>query len=130
MTYLFSENTKTSWESDLSWLNEMAEGCLLEIEVASPSWGVQTYEQRAPFSGFTYDPEGDIFYVLTQPLHHSIKHPVEIMVDMKDGLLRYISVQNSQGEVETISLFQVPRLAPPTESPWPPLPPYRRPTDT
>ncbi len=115
MTYFLLQNSKSSWERELGWLSEMAEGCLLDIEVASPNWGVQISQRKRPFNGFQYDPDRDILYVLTHPLHHSIQHPQEVLVDFKDGILRYLSVQSASGEVETISLFHIPRLAPPND---------------
>lgn len=132
MIYHLSPHKKESWKIDLEWLSRITAGCLVTIEVASPSWGVQLQESRRSFDGFSYDLGRDVLYILTRPSQRAIPYPEEIIADFKDGVLRSLTARTALGEVETIFLSYPPRLGAPAPSfqDWPVVPPYRSPTDT
>ena len=102
---------KVQWQSYFDRMAKQLGASLVEIEVAGLGIGDQIEAEWVPLIGISYDPKDDVLEVAAEGIDHLIRQPREIAVeDGADGI-RWLEVEDSDGNRQIIR-FKSPLLLP------------------
>jgi len=101
---------KRLWQRYFDQLSAAIGAQQVEIEIVGPRLGDQPQARRVALTGLSYDPRGDLFAVIGEPLEHNIRAPREIHVDQELDTVRSLEVVDAAGDHHILKLSAPLRL--------------------
>ena len=103
---------KGQWQEFFDRVSKVLEGKQAEIEIASLSLGDQVQAKWLPLLGLVYGHKDDLVEVALEGLDHMIRKPRAIYVDIGEGGLATIEIEDGEGSKQLIRLRD-PLMLPP-----------------
>jgi len=104
---------KRLWQRYFDRLSAALGAKQVEIEIVGPRVGDQPQARRVALTGLSYDPRGDMFAVIGEPLEHNIRSPREIHIDQELDTVRSLEVVDAAGDHHILRLLEPLRLPAP-----------------
>jgi len=105
---------KVDWRKFCENVSKGLAGKRAEIEIASPTFGVQREARWLPIIGLVYDPRKDTFQIILDGLNHTIFRPRDLYVEFGLTGVDSLGILDEDSTLQIILLRDPLMLPPPT----------------
>ena len=116
----YSKIGRSAWRQFFDSVTKTVAGRWVELEIVGPKIGDQEVVTKLGLLGLSYDPTADALYLSMETgaesrINHVVQSPRDIYVDIGDGGLCGLILEDRHGQKEFVRLLE-PLLLPPSSA--------------